>query len=94
MLVASFATACVVSFVGIVGFVGLVAPHMMRKVGGSAHEYLLPASAAAGAALLLASDLLARLVAAPVVLPVGAIMSFVGAPMFVYLLFREKGRRL
>lgn len=90
MLVASLVTAAVVSFLGIIGFIGLVGPHLVRRVLGDDHRYLLPASAFAGALLLLAADTVARTVISPVVLPVGAITSFLGAPLFLYLLVSRK----
>jgi len=86
MFVSSLVTASVVAFLGIIGFIGLVGPHMVRRVLGNDHRFLLPASAAAGALILLASDTVARTVISPVVLPVGAITSFLGAPLFLYLL--------
>jgi len=85
MAIASLATAVVVSVVGIIGFVGLVAPHIVRKLIGGDERYLLPASALVGGTLLVAADTLARTVVAPVVLPVGVLTSFLGAPLFVYL---------
>lgn len=88
MLAASFAASVAVAFVGIISFVGLIAPHMIRKFIGSDYRYLLPASAAVGALLLLISDTFGRLIVAPVILPIGAITSFLGAPMFLYLLFK------
>ncbi|NLK09261.1 MAG: iron ABC transporter permease [Firmicutes bacterium] len=88
MLVSSLITAVAVSFLGIIGFVGLVAPQMMRRILGGDHRHLLPASALMGALLLLVSDTLARTLVSPVVLPVGAITSFFGAPLFLYLLAR------
>lgn len=91
MLAASFATAAIVAFLGIIGFIGLVGPHLVRRVMGSDHRFLLPASAAAGALLLLVADTLGRTLISPVVLPVGAITSFLGAPLFLYLLVA--GRR-
>lgn len=90
MAVASFATATVISFVGIIGFVGLVAPHIVRMIVGGNERYLLPASALVGGTLLVAADMLARTVVAPVVLPVGILTSFLGAPLFIYLVI--KGR--
>ncbi|MBN1437913.1 MAG: iron ABC transporter permease [Anaerolineales bacterium] len=86
MLAASLVTAVAVSFMGIIGFIGLIAPHMMRRVVGVDHRFLIPASAVAGAALLLLSDTLARTVVSPVVLPVGVLTSFFGAPLFLFLL--------
>ncbi|SMB79708.1 iron complex transport system permease protein [Desulfonispora thiosulfatigenes DSM 11270] len=88
MFVSSLITAVVVSFLGIIGFIGLVAPQIMRRVIGGDHRYLIPASALTGSLLLLISDTLARTMIAPVVLPVGAITSFFGAPVFLYLLAR------
>lgn len=93
MFVASLVTAVTVSFLGIIGFIGLVGPHMMRRVLGGDHRFLIPASAVMGGLLLLASDTLARTIISPVVLPVGAITSFMGAPLFLYLLSRGYGKR-
>lgn len=93
MFIASLITAVIVSFLGIIGFIGLVAPQMMRRITGSDHRFLIPAAAVAGALLLLASDTLARTVISPVVLPVGAITSCMGAPLFLYLLLRGYDRR-
>lgn len=90
MFVASFLTAAVVAFVGIIGFIGLVGPHLVRRVVGNDHRLLLPASALAGALLLLAADTLGRTLIAPVVLPVGAITSFLGAPLFIHLLVTRR----
>jgi iron complex transport system permease protein len=86
LFAASLATAVAVSFMGIIGFIGLIAPQMMRRVLGIDHRFLIPASAASGAALLLFSDTLARTIISPVILPVGAITSFFGAPLFLFLL--------
>ena len=88
MGICSLASAVAVSFVGIISFVGLVAPHIMRKFVGNDYRYLVPSSAVAGALLLLLADTFGKSVIAPVVLPIGAITSFLGAPMFLFLLFR------
>ncbi len=93
MFLASLVTAAAVSFLGIIAFVGLVAPHLMRRIIGGDYRFLIPASAVAGSLLLLVSDTLARNVIAPVVLPVGAVTSFMGAPLFIYLLVRGYGYR-
>ncbi|MGM0399006.1 MAG: FecCD family ABC transporter permease [Halobacteriota archaeon] len=90
MLVASFITALGVSFVGIVGFVGLVVPHVVRKLIGNNKAHLLPTSAVVGGLLLLVSDTAARTLLAPTVLPVGIVTSFVGAPFFIYLVIRGR----
>jgi iron complex transport system permease protein len=93
MSASSLVTAVVVSFLGIIGFVGLVGPHMMRRVLGNDHRFLIPASGVMGGLLLLGADTVARTVISPVVLPVGAITSFLGAPLFLYLLCKGRGRR-
>ena len=82
--------AAAVSFVGIIGFVGLIAPHIVRVFVGNDHRYLIPGSALAGALLLLLADIFAKVVMPPVILPIGALMSFVGGPMFLILLFRGR----
>ena len=93
MVVCSLTAAVVISNVGLISFVGLIAPHMARKFVGSDYRFLLPASGLAGAILLLLSDTVARTVVSPVVLPIGAIMSFVGAPVFLIIIFREGQRK-
>lgn len=93
MLVASLVTAAAVSFMGIIGFIGLIAPQMMRRILGVDHRFLLPASALTGAALLLFADTLARTLISPVILPVGALTSFFGAPLFLFILAKGYARR-
>jgi iron complex transport system permease protein len=93
LLAASLVTATAVAFMGIIGFIGLIAPQMMRRVLGIDHRFLIPASAVTGAALLLFSDTLARTLISPVVLPVGAITSFFGAPLFLFILTKGYSRR-
>ena len=92
VLLCSVVAAVVVSYVGIINFIGLVAPHMVRRFLGDNHCCLIPGSALMGAVLLLLGDLAARNAAAPVVLPIGAITSFLGAPLFLYLLFKGRNR--
>jgi iron complex transport system permease protein len=87
---ASLVTAFIISFVGIIGFVGLVVPHIVRKLIGPDQRYLMPASVIFGALLLLISDTVARTVISPVVLPVGILTSFLGAPLFIYLVIRGR----
>ncbi len=87
MLVACLITAVVVSFVRIIGFIGLVGPQIMRRIIGGDHRHLISASAFMGS-LLLVSDALARTAVSPAVLPVGANTAFFGAPLFLYLLVR------
>ena len=93
MLVSSMITAVAVSFLGIIGFIGLIGPQIMRRIIGPDHRFLIPASCLAGAALLLLSDTLGRVIISPVILPVGAITSLLGAPLFLYLLMRGYKQR-
>ena len=88
MGICSLLAAVAVSFCGIISFVGLVAPHIMRRFVGNDYRYLVPGSAIAGATLLILADLVSRTVMAPVILPIGALTSFLGAPVFLFLLFR------
>jgi len=75
-----------VALVGTIAFVGLVVPHMIRMLAGPDHRYLMPASALAGALLLVVADTLARVLVAPTELPVGVITTIVGVPFFISLL--------
>ena len=89
----ALASALAVSFVGIISFVGLVAPHIMRRFAGDESRFLLPASALGGASLLTLCDLAARMLFTPYELPVGILLSLFGGPFFIWLLFRQrKGR--
>lgn len=88
MMLASVLTAVIISFLGIIGFVGLVVPHMVRRIIGSDHRFLLPAAVLSGALLLLISDTAARLMLAPHVLPVSVLTAFMGAPVFLFLIIR------
>ena len=87
---ASLCTAVAVAFFGIIGFIGLIAPHMVRMVLGANHGALLPLSAMFGGVLLLGADLVARMALYPTVLPVGILTSFIGAPLLLYLLVTLK----
>jgi len=87
--VAAMLAASAVSVVGLLGFVGLIVPHAARLLVGSDYRYLLPASAILGVAAVTLSDTVARVAFAPVEIPVGIIMAFVGAPFFLYLLRRD-----
>lgn len=88
MGVASLLTATAVSFVGIISFIGLISPHIVRKFVGNDYRSLIGTSAWTGAMLLLLADTFGRSILAPVVLPIGALTSFLGAPMFLFLLFQ------
>jgi len=89
---ASLATAGVVSVSGVIGFVGLLVPHLIRLFTGPDHRRLLPASAAGGAVLMILSDLAARLLLAPREIPVGVITAVLGGPFFLVLLKRKTRR--
>lgn len=86
---ASLLAAAGVAVAGVIGFVGLIVPHVIRMLWGSDHRLLLPASALLGAAFLMLADALARTVAAPAELPVGVVTAFLGVPFFVWLLRRR-----
>ncbi|MNL72247.1 Hemin transport system permease protein HmuU [compost metagenome] len=79
-----------VAAAGLIGFIGLVVPHLMRLLVGPDHRVLLPASLLAGASLLLLADLAARLLLAPAELPIGIVTALIGAPFFLYLLVRGR----
>ena len=89
---ASLLTAAAVAQAGIIGFVGLVTPHLLRRLLGEDYRLLLPASALGGGALLTLADLLARTLARPAELPVGVVTTLLGGPFFLYLMWRRRGR--
>lgn len=90
--VTALATAISVTTVGVIGFIGLVVPHLIRIVAGSDHRIVLPASALAGGVLLVVADTLARTVLAPRQLPVGALTATLGVPLFLILMSRYRVR--
>jgi len=92
LLAASLATAAAVSFSGIIGFIGLIVPHVIRLWFGVDYRRLLPLSLLGGAAALLLSDVLARLIAAPQEIPVGIVTALFGAPFFLWVLRRAKNQ--
>ena len=85
----SLIIAVCVSFTGVIGFVGLIIPHMIRLISGPDHRTLLPLSALGGAVFMVLADLLARTLAAPAEIPVGAVTALVGSPYFIWLLLRS-----
>lgn len=87
---AALAIGATVGFSGMIGFVGLVVPHLLRLSGGADHRFILPGSALLGAALLIGADTLARTVAAPAEVPIGVLTALVGAPFFIFLLLRHR----
>jgi cobalamin transport system permease protein len=92
LVAASLSTASAVAFSGIIGFIGLIIPHLMRLVFGADYRRLLPLSLLGGAALLLLSDVLARVVMAPQELPVGIVTALAGVPFFLWVLRRAKNQ--
>lgn len=91
VLTACLVTATIVAFVGAIGFVCLLAPHISRYFVGNSMKYLIPASALVGMILLLVADVIAKTVIAPAMLPVGAITALFGGPLLIFLLVRQKG---
>lgn len=90
MILCCFMASVIVSYIGLISFIGLVSPHMVRRVTGNNYLYLIPGSVLAGGSLLLLGDLMGRTIVSPVILPIGAITSFLGGPLFLYLLFRRR----
>jgi iron complex transport system permease protein len=89
LLAASLMIGASVAVSGLIGFVGLIAPHLLRMLRGADHRWLVPASALLGAAFLALADSLARTLLAPNELPVGALTALIGGPLFLVLLRRE-----
>ena len=90
LFLASLITAVCVSFIGIIGFVGIICPHIMKRIVGQDHRYLIPASLLSGSILLVLADTLSRSIGNGSALPVGAITSLIGAPFFLYIIFSRK----
>jgi iron complex transport system permease protein len=91
MLLASVITAVCVSFLGIIGFVGIICPHVTKRLLGQDHRVSIPASALSGSILLLLADTASRSLGNGSALPVGAITSLLGAPFFLAIIFSRKG---
>ena len=92
IVITAVAVGAVTATTGIIGFIGLIAPHWVRMVAGPDHRIVLPASALLGAALVLAADTVARTVIAPAELPLGVLTAFIGVPMFLLMLRHFRGR--
>jgi iron complex transport system permease protein len=90
MVVASLLTATTVCFTGTIGFIGLVAPHITRMIIGGDNRFVVPASGFVGALLLVGADIVAVNMIAPVVLPIGVMTSFMGVPLFIYLIMQRR----
>ncbi|MFW7525395.1 FecCD family ABC transporter permease [Vibrio ostreicida] len=94
ILLTAVGVGVTVSVSGLIGFIGLVIPHLGRMLAGPDHRVLLPMSALMGALLLTFADMLSRVVIAPAELPVGIVTAIIGAPFFIYVLFNQKGKIL
>ena len=94
LMIVSFAASACLAFTGVIGFVGLMAPHICRMIIGNDYRYLLPCSAIVGALILVISDTAARVILSPVEIPVGVIMYILGGLFFIYLITRGHGRYL
>ena len=92
VLAASLTTASAVAFSGIIGFIGLMAPHVVRLLWGGDYRRIVPLSILGGGTALLLADILARTVLAPQVLPVGVVTALAGAPFFLWVLRRSKNQ--
>lgn len=92
LIVAAISASCITAFCGTINFIGLLSPHIMRRFVGSNYKYLIPASALCGIAILTLSDILSLIIIPGLVLPIGAITSFIGAPIFVWIIIRKKNR--
>ena len=91
LLVAAAAlTGSTIAFVGVIGFVDLVAPHVVRKIFGPVHRIVIPMSAFVGGAFMVFADIAARTLTSPVELPVGAVTAIIGAPFFAYIFFNKR----
>jgi len=94
LVLAAALAGAAVSFSGLLGFVGLIVPHIMRRLAGEESGVLLVSSALGGALFVIICDLLARLLFAPFEIPVGIVLAFAGAPFFLWLLFKQRGGRI
>jgi iron complex transport system permease protein len=92
LALAAILTASVIAFTGIIGFIGLVSPHICRLIVGSDHRFLIPSSALTGALILLVSDTACRTIIQPTEIPVGIMTAFIGVPFFLYLLIKKRRR--
>jgi iron complex transport system permease protein len=90
MVLVTLATATIISFTGVIGFVCLISPHIARMLIGSDHRFLIPCSAIIGSFVLLGADTVGRLVISPDELPVGIVTSLLGVPFFMYMIARKR----
>lgn len=89
-LISVLVTSAIISFTGVIGFIGLVAPHIARMIVGSDHRFLIPYAGIVGGGLLLFSDTIGRVILSPVIIPVGIVVSYLGVPLFIYLIVTRK----
>ena len=94
LILAALLAGASVSFAGLLGFVGLIVPHMVRRIVGSESKKMLPLCAMFGAAFVTICDVFSRILFAPYEVPVGILMSFIGGPFFIWLLLKKKGGRI
>jgi iron complex transport system permease protein len=92
IVLAAYGVGVTVALSGMIGFIGLIVPHLARMIIGPNYRSLLPVTLFLGALLLLISDMLARTVVAPLDMPVGIVTALLGAPFFVWILIKQKGR--
>jgi len=93
MIVSTLLSATAIAFVGTIHFIGLIAPHIVRRFVGNDHRFLIPCSALMGAVVMLLADIASRMIKAPAILPIGALTSFLGAPLFLYLIIKQGKKR-
>ena len=89
-MVASLLTATTICFTGTIGFIGLVAPHISRMILGGDNRFVVPAAGLIGALLLSGADIVAMNIIAPTVIPIGVMTSFMGVPLFIYLIMKNR----
>jgi iron complex transport system permease protein len=89
MAVSTLISATAIAFVGTINFIGLIAPHIVRKFVGNDYRFLIPGSAFMGATIMIIADIASRMIVAPAVLPIGALTSFLGAPLFLYMIIKK-----
>ena len=94
ILMVAAATGVAVALSGGIGFVGMIVPHLVRLSAGPDHRFLLPASALLGGCLLLAADMVSRVIVAPAELPIGILTALMGAPFFLWILLRDRSGRV
>ncbi len=90
LLLSTFIAAATIAFTGVIGFIGLIAPHLSRMLVGGDNRYLIPCSCLMGALILVLADLVGRTIMAPTEIPVGIITSFIGVPFFIFMLVRQR----